>query len=138
MQHVYDKSFRMTRYSTQKQIERTLEVRQLRSLIRHTHILWHIYVVRQQTLKSQQHNARFKDTSNSISINGNSNRVADESTVSIKLLWLRHGNSSGTQGKGNENRWKPVPEDWRKDSGPRRLSACSGELKRVRNNKIEL
>jgi hypothetical protein len=33
-----------------------------------------------------------------------------ECAVSQKLLWLWHGDSSGTQIKGNVRRWEPVPE----------------------------
>jgi hypothetical protein len=42
--------------------------------------------------------------------------------VSQELLWLRHGNSSGTQRKENGRRWKPVPEDWWRDN---RDSLCA-------------
>jgi hypothetical protein len=34
-----------------------------------------------------------------------------EFTVSQELLWLKHGDRSGTQRNGNFRRWKPVPED---------------------------
>jgi hypothetical protein len=39
-------------------------------------------------------------------------QVTVEFTESQELLWLRHGDSSGTQRKGNASRWKPVPENW--------------------------
>jgi hypothetical protein len=36
--------------------------------------------------------------------------LPDEFTVSLQLLRLRHGDSSGTLRKGNVCRWKPLPE----------------------------
>jgi hypothetical protein len=48
--------------------------------------------------------------------------------VSQEFLWLRHWDSSGTQRKGNVHRWKPLPNDWWRDSRPSRISACSSEL----------
>jgi hypothetical protein len=51
-----------------------------------------------------------------------------EFTVSEEWLWLRHGNSSGTQKKGNVYPWKPVPEDWKRDSRQRRLISYFSEM----------
>jgi hypothetical protein len=45
-------------------------------------------------------------------ITGYWSRTAVEFTVSQQFLRLRHGNSSGTQRKGNVSRWKLFPEDW--------------------------
>jgi hypothetical protein len=49
-------------------------------------------------------------------------------TVRQQLLLMCHGDSSGTQRTGNVRRWKPLSENWWRESRPRRLSACCSEL----------
>jgi hypothetical protein len=82
-------------------------------LFLHSRILWHIH-----PLLVNEHSIYFSmDTA----------RHPVEFTVSQELLWLRHGDSSWTQRKGNVRRWKPLPEAWWRDSRLRRLSTCCSE-----------
>jgi hypothetical protein len=48
--------------------------------------------------------------------------------VSWELLWLRHGDSSGTKRKGNVCSWKLLQVDIAEDCSLRRLGACLSEL----------
>jgi hypothetical protein len=49
-------------------------------------------------------------------------------SVIRELLWLRHGNISGTQRKRKVSRWKPLTEDRGEDNKLRRHSPCHSEL----------
>jgi hypothetical protein len=51
-----------------------------------------------------------------------------EFAMNQELLWMKHGDSSGTQRKGNVRRWKPLPEDHWRESRPSRFSAYYREL----------
>jgi hypothetical protein len=54
--------------------------------------------------------------------------VAVGFTVSQELLLLSDGDSSGTQRTEKVRLWKQLPEDWWRDSRPRRPCACCSEL----------
>jgi hypothetical protein len=49
------------------------------------------------------------------------NSLCDPCGDAIQLLYLRHGDSSGSCRKGNVRRWKPLPEDFWIHSRPRKF-----------------